>query len=220
MKTRNNFHFTKYNEHTNLSIGKNLEIIFYDIFNGDKESLNLNIVGLYKNNKYHIDENICYINDVAGKELVKQKYGKINSNDYFVKINKNINLNAVIFEFKNAGIEVTQFLKVNTTKLNKFYRNCKAALYVMLFYVLIIIIALKKKFEELRETMIFSFVVSCFISIILFYMLKTYVLIYLYFLYKMDLSIYIVDIVRYYIMILILCIGIKLEHQLEIRKQQ
>ena len=109
MKTRNNIHFTKYNEHTNLSIGENLEINFYDIFNGDKESLNLNIVDLYKNNKYHIDENICYINNVAGKELVKQKYGEINSNDYFVKINKNINLNAVIFEFKNAEIEVTQF---------------------------------------------------------------------------------------------------------------
>lgn len=145
------------NEYLNLKYYGNL----YVTNKNDEYIFNtkVQLVGLYKNSNYSVDENTCYVNEKTMNEMILNKYKDDQAsyefqknNGFIINIDNVNNVNLVSNELTKLGFEYQEIAFIDTETVNYTNSNINLAIVVISVLVFVFIfLMLKRDFKEDRQ---------------------------------------------------------------------
>lgn len=141
-------------------LNKNIIFPYYSVNQSEKYEIEYKIVGFYKNNTTHIDENICYANNDSLIEIAINEYSddidpesNINNivyqTDFFVQIDRKENITKVQEKLAELGYYYKPTVYVDEEYVSSIESNVKkTTLLVILLGFIVLILVLYKQFVE------------------------------------------------------------------------
>ncbi len=126
-------------------LGKTFEYKYKSIKNNKEYKLNFELVGLYKNSKYSIDEDVCYTTEKVMNDLYFNTNDNIEKIDlsfdeyksFYVYVDKYENVERVTENLKKMNFTVSSAAHIDTDFFKEIITN--TTLFVVLIYIVTII---------------------------------------------------------------------------------
>ncbi len=126
-------------------------------------TIELQVIGLYKNNRYHVDENVCYVEESILEEVLKNQYADdfddengvsnlVYQTDFAVQIDELENRSFVEKELIDKGYSVSPMSKVATEYFNEITKKMNNMTFgILSILFLFVLLVLQKKYKEEKK---------------------------------------------------------------------
>lgn len=123
-------------------------------------TIELQVVGLYKNNKYHVDENVCYVDESVLEEVLYNQYSDDNDDengvsnlvyqtDFAIQVDELKNRELVEKELIDKGYSTSPMSTVATAYFDDITKKMNSMTFGILSIIfLFVLIVLQKKYKE------------------------------------------------------------------------